>query len=75
MNYPYFYTATILEWKHLLKPNEYKDIIIQSLYFLSTQNKIKVFGLVIMPNHIHLIWQILDGNTLNNIQLEDYNRL
>lgn len=56
MNYPYFYTATILEWKHLLKPDKYKDIIIQSLYFFSTQNKIKVFGLVIMPNHIHLIW-------------------
>ena len=69
MNYPYFYTATILEWKHLLKPDKYKDIIIQSLYFLSKQNKIKVFGLVIMPNHIHLIWQILDGNTLNKIQL------
>jgi len=69
MNYPYFFTATILEWKHLLKPDKYKDIIIKSLLYLSEQNKVKVFGLVIMPNHIHLIWQIQDGNSLDKIQL------
>ena len=59
MNYPYFFTATILEWKHLLKPDKYKDIIIKSLLYLSEQNKVKVFGLVIMPNHIHLIYSPL----------------
>ncbi len=34
MNYPYFYTAIILEWKHLLKPDKYKQIIIDCLAFL-----------------------------------------
>jgi len=28
------FTATILEWKYLLKPDKYKDIIIGSLKFL-----------------------------------------
>jgi putative transposase len=69
MNYPYFYTATILEWKHLLKPNKYKDIIIDSLRFLCNQNKVHVYGFVIMPNHIHLIWQINNEYTLDKIQL------
>ena len=31
--YPQFFTATILEWKHLLKADIYKDIIIESLPF------------------------------------------
>ena len=26
--YPDYFTATILEWKHLLKPDKYKDIIL-----------------------------------------------
>lgn len=69
MNYPYFFTATILEWKHLLKQDKFKDVIISSLRYLSEQNKVKVFALVIMPNHIHLIWQIIDGNSLDKIQL------
>lgn len=56
----YFYTATILNWKKLLKQNKYKDIIINSLRFLSERNKIRVYGFVIMPNHIHLIWRILE---------------
>jgi putative transposase len=29
--HPQFFTATLLEWKHLLKADEYKDIIINSL--------------------------------------------
>jgi hypothetical protein len=29
-NYPHFFTATILEWKHLLKLNKFKEIIILS---------------------------------------------
>ena len=31
---PQFYTATILDWKKLLKPEKYKLIIIESLQFL-----------------------------------------
>jgi len=29
-----FFTATILEWKKLLKPGRYKDIIISGLQFV-----------------------------------------
>lgn len=30
-----FFTAPILEWKRLLKPDKYKDIIIESLRYLN----------------------------------------
>jgi putative transposase len=68
MNYPYFYTAIILEWRHLIKPDKYKQIIIDCLTFLCIQNKVKVYGFVIMPNHIHLIWQINSEYSLDKIQ-------
>ncbi len=56
--YPQFFSAIILEWKTLLKQDKYKDIIIDSLGFLVQQNRVKVYSFVIMPNPIHLLWQI-----------------
>ena len=49
----YFFTATIKEWKHLLKPDKYKEIIVDSLRFLVAEKRVRVCGFVIMPNHIH----------------------
>jgi REP element-mobilizing transposase RayT len=68
-NYAQFFTATILEWKHLLKDDAYKDIIIDSLRFLKNQGAVVIYAFVIMPNHIHIVWQIQDGYTLEKIQL------
>ncbi|MCB0722496.1 MAG: transposase [Ignavibacteriae bacterium] len=67
-NNTYFFTATILNWNKILREDKYKDIIVNSLQFLTNENRIKVFGFVIMPNHIHLIWKILDGHTLPEVQ-------
>ena len=58
----YFYTATITNWTHLLKNEAFKNEIVNSLNFLVTKRKIKVYGFVIMPNHIHLIWRNLEMN-------------
>ena len=43
-------------------PDSYKDIIIDTLSFLTEKKLIEVFGFVIMPNHIHLIWRTLALN-------------
>jgi putative transposase len=59
MNDPYniyFSTATILKWQPLLENDSFKDIIITSLQTLTQQSLLTVFGYVIMPNHIHIIW-------------------
>jgi hypothetical protein len=47
--YAQFFTATILEWRKLLAPDKYKDIIVESLRFLVNHNRIFVYGFVIMP--------------------------
>jgi hypothetical protein len=58
----YFYTATILNWIHLLQSDKFKLIILNSLTYLIEKERIKVYGFVIMPNHIHLIWENLSPN-------------
>lgn len=58
----YFFTATILNWKNLLSPDNYKDILIGSLKHLVERKKLEIYGFVIMPNHIHIIWKILETN-------------
>jgi putative transposase len=67
--HPQFFTATVLEWKHLLKEDDFKDIIINSLKFLKNEKSIVIYGFVIMPNHIHILWQIQDGFKQEKIQL------
>ena len=63
-----FFTATILEWKKLLKPDKYKKIITNSLSFLVKNNRVKVHAFVIMPNHIHLLWRILPPHKKEDVQ-------
>lgn len=62
LNKIYFWTATIRNWCHLLEEDSYKEIIIQSIENLSNRNLIDIFGFVIMPNHIHLIWMMKQFN-------------
>jgi len=38
--HPQFFTATILEWKHLLRPDKYKGIIVESLRFLVNKREL-----------------------------------
>ncbi len=63
-----FFTATILKWKNLLENDKYKQIIISSMSFLSNQNRAKIFAFVIMPNHIHIVWQIADDRKREDVQ-------
>jgi REP element-mobilizing transposase RayT len=58
----YFWTATINNWYKLLEEDELKEIVISSLQYLVRNNKIEVYAFVVMPNHLHLIWQLMDMN-------------
>ena len=53
----------------MLREDEYKDIIIKSLQFLKREGSIIIYSYVIMPNHIHLIWQIQDGFKKEVVQM------
>jgi REP element-mobilizing transposase RayT len=63
-----FLTATILRWQNLLIDDKCRQIILDSLAWLSKEGRCKVYGFVIMPNHIHLIWKIKDGYARQEVQ-------
>ena len=62
LNEVYFWTITVKEWIHLLKTDEYKAIVIESLKWLCEKELVRIYGYVIMPNHIHLLWEQLKMN-------------
>ncbi|GAB3796012.1 transposase [Spirosoma humi] len=58
----YFWTNTIRNWKRLLGPDKYKQIIIDCWCELARRDTIVVYAFVIMPNHIHAVWEMRDVN-------------
>jgi REP element-mobilizing transposase RayT len=58
----YFFTATIKDWIPLFEKREFKQIILDSLGFLTSKSLIRVYAFVIMPNHIHVIWEMVEMN-------------
>ncbi|NTS39822.1 transposase [Flavisolibacter sp. BT320] len=66
--YPHFFTATCLEWNKLLAPDKYKNILIDSLRFLVKDERVMVYGFVIMPNHIHVVWHLKAGRKRPEVQ-------
>src|ERR1039457_4923689 len=62
LNEVYFWTDTVKDWKHLLKQDKYKQTIIDSWRDLVQRQLISIYGFVIMPNHLHIIWEMLKMN-------------
>jgi len=62
LNEVYFWTDTIKDWKWLLESDACKKIIINSWRELVRRNQIVIYGYAIMPNHLHVLWEILAMN-------------
>lgn len=62
LNEVYFWTDTIKDWKDLLRNDLYKNIILDCWRELVKRKKIALYGFVIMPNHLHVLWEMLEVN-------------
>ena len=62
LNEVYFWTNTIKDWKILLKRTHFKIVIIETFQDLVERGLVKIYAFVIMPNHIHVIWEMLKLN-------------
>ena len=62
LNEVYFWTDTIKDWKKLLIHEKHKHLIMDQLKWLKDKGKIIVYGYVIMPNHLHILWEMLEKN-------------
>ena len=56
-----FITITNLNWLPILQNNYHKQIIIEGLSNRVTKKQVTIYGFVLMPNHMHLIWQLQDN--------------
>ena len=68
VEHPQFFTATIHNNQHLLKPHKYKRIITDSLWFLYQNKRVYVYAFVVMINHLHIIWQMRAGHERKEVQ-------
>jgi REP element-mobilizing transposase RayT len=57
LNRIYFWTATIHNWECILESDSTKEKIIEVLEWLAFKQFVTVYAFVIMPNHIHVIWE------------------
>ena len=64
----YFFTATVLEWKHILKPDKYKDVLIESFKYHVERKLLRIFSFVTMQNHFHTVWKINETLERSNFQ-------
>ena len=53
--FPYFLTCTIVGWLPVFSRPEAVRIVLDSWRFLSTSERITIYGYVILENHLHLI--------------------
>ena len=63
LNQVYFWTDTIKDWKKLLQPDKYKELIISQWRSQVAKEQIAIYGFVIMPNHLDVIWEMLQLNS------------
>jgi len=66
--YPEFLTVTAHDWLPLLSREVDKQLIIDSLRFLVSVQRIKVTAFVLMGTHFHLIWQVLGDHKREDVQ-------
>jgi REP element-mobilizing transposase RayT len=58
----YFVTFTVVDWVDIFSRKIYRDIVIVSLKHCIEHKGLKIYGYVIMTNHLHLIIQGAQGN-------------
>lgn len=54
----YFWENTLKDWKLLLRSDKYKELIIGIRKALLYKKLIPVYGFVIIPNYLHVVWEI-----------------
>ena len=57
LNKPYFLTLTVCGWQPIFTQPETVQIILNSWKYLQQESNFKLYGYVILENHIHLIAQ------------------
>ncbi len=69
----YFISFAVVEWLDVFTRNEYKQIVIDSIYYCQKEKGMEVFAWCIMTNHVHLIFRIVNDLLPENV-IGDFKR-
>lgn len=64
----YYTTFTVHRWYKLFDDKGFIDILLDVMKFLSTDHRWIVYAFVIMPNHVHLFYPVIDPCTNEKIK-------
>jgi REP element-mobilizing transposase RayT len=64
----YFLTFTIVDWVDIFTRTVYRDIVMESLQYCIKSKDLKLYGFVIMTNHIHIIARSGNGKLSDTIR-------
>lgn len=53
--FPYFLTATVVNWLPVFSKPLFAEMLFDSLNFLVENNRLSIYAFVLMENHLHLI--------------------
>ncbi|MCX6134475.1 MAG: transposase [Ignavibacteriales bacterium] len=68
----FFCTDVIVGWQYVFTSTEFFETIIDSLKYCQENKSLRLFGYVVMPNHVHSIVSAAQGNLASIIR--DYKR-
>ncbi len=68
----HFLTFTVVDWVDLFSRKEYRDTLLESMEYCRRAKGLKVWGYIILTNHMHCIWQSSEHN-LSDI-IRDFKR-
>jgi hypothetical protein len=71
--YP-FCDITVVGWVDVFTRKETKDIIINAFRYCIENKGLKIYGYVIMSNHIHTIIQAIEGMSTLSDLIRDYKK-
>jgi REP element-mobilizing transposase RayT len=69
----YFITTKAVDYAHLFKRDVMKRLILDALDCFRATGRLKLYGFVIMPNHIHFIGQFPEDHPLADV-VRDFKR-
>ena len=58
----YFLTLQVVDWVDVFSRKRYRDIVIESLKYCRQHKGLKLYGYVVMTNHVHFLCACPDGN-------------
>jgi len=64
----FYTTCTIIEWYDLLIEERNVEVILSSFRFHVNQGRIIIYGFVIMPNHFHILYEVVSPFFNSNIK-------